>query len=105
MGVEAVRSRADAGMLVGIKVGYAGMTAFIVQVGRRDAADQLVERRFGAYCIIRFDVTLSRTRFGNAAQLDEFRTLAVPERLGSSDPVLFQCSRAKIEPLWGAHEL
>jgi hypothetical protein len=43
-----------------------------VQVGRRVAADQLVEQRLGVYCIIRIDVTLSRTRFGNAAQLDEF---------------------------------
>ena len=30
---------------------------------------------------------------------------AKTERPGSSDPVLFQCSGAKIEPLWGAHEL
>jgi hypothetical protein len=61
----------------GIELGNTGMAALVMQVGGRDAADQILMRRFGIDCIARIDVSLPRTGFGNAIDLDEFRSFAV----------------------------
>ena len=59
-------------VLGGIQVGRAGVTSLVVQVGGRDAADQLLQRGFRVDGIGRIDVPLARSRFGNSADLHVF---------------------------------
>jgi hypothetical protein len=52
-----------------INIWHAGMAAFIVQIGWRDIADQLVERRLGVERVARIDIAFTWTCLWNAANL------------------------------------
>ena len=66
-----------------IEVGGAGVAALIVQIGWRDAAEQLVEWRLGIDRIARIDVALAGPGFGNTGKLHILRSLAVPTEIGA----------------------
>jgi len=70
-------------VLGGIDIRHAGMAPLIVQVGRGDVADELAEGSFGVDGIVGIDGSHPWTRFGDAVELDIFRSLAVRAQVGT----------------------
>lgn len=70
-------------VLRGIDVGHAGMAALVMQIGRRDIADQLLVRRLGVDGIAGVDVALARCGLGNAVDLDEAGSFAVRTQISA----------------------
>ncbi|AHY54044.1 hypothetical protein BJS_08737 [Bradyrhizobium japonicum SEMIA 5079] len=70
-------------VLRGIDIGHAGMAALVMQIGRRDVADELLMRRLGIDGIAGIDVALARRGLGNAIELCKPGAFAVRAEIGA----------------------
>ena len=74
-------------VLCGIDIGHAGMAALVMQIGRRDVADQLLMRRLGVDGIAGIDVALAGCGLRNAIDLGETGSFAVRAEISAGPAI------------------